>query len=60
VLLHPLPLFNNSIGAHDMGLMDRGLTAYDLLEKAGGEIRAMYLAGGFLPEHLEQGSGGLE
>ena len=52
VLLHPLPLFNNSIGAHDMGLMDRALTAYDLLEKAGGEIRAMYLAGGFLPEHL--------
>jgi NADH-quinone oxidoreductase subunit G len=60
VLLHPLPLFNNSVGAHDMGLMDRGLTAHDLLEKAGGEIRAMYLAGGFLPEHLERGSGGLE
>ncbi|HSD48026.1 MAG TPA: molybdopterin-dependent oxidoreductase [Pyrinomonadaceae bacterium] len=60
VLMHPLPLFNNSIGAHDMSLMDRGLTAYDLLEKAGGEVRAMYLAGSFLPEHLERGSGGLE
>ena len=54
VLMHPLPLFNNSIGAHDMGLMDRGLTAYDLLEKAGGEVRAMYLAGSFLPEHLRE------
>jgi predicted molibdopterin-dependent oxidoreductase YjgC len=54
VLLHPLPLFNNSIGAHDMGLMDGGLTAYDLLAKAGGEVRAMYLAGGFLPEHLRE------
>jgi predicted molibdopterin-dependent oxidoreductase YjgC len=54
VLMHPLPLFNNSIGAHDIGLMDRGLTAYDLLEKAGGEVRAMYLAGGFLPEHLRE------
>ena len=59
VLLHPLPLFNNSIGAHDMGMMDRGLTASDLLDKAGSEVRAMYLAGSFLPEQLDQGSDGL-
>jgi predicted molibdopterin-dependent oxidoreductase YjgC len=54
VLMHPLPLFNNSVGAHDMGMMDRGLTAYDLLDMAGGDVRAMYLAGGFLPEHLRE------
>jgi NADH-quinone oxidoreductase subunit G len=55
VLMHPLPLFNNSVGAHDMGMMERGLTAYDLLGMAeGGTIRAMYVAGGFLPEHLAE------
>jgi NADH-quinone oxidoreductase subunit G len=54
VLLHPLPLFNNSFGAHDMGMMDRGLTAYDMLDMAGDTIRAMYIAGSFLPEHLER------
>jgi NADH-quinone oxidoreductase subunit G len=53
VLLHPLPLFNNSVGAHDMGMMDRGLSPYDLLGMAGDTIRAMYVAGSFLPEHLE-------
>ena len=53
VLLHPLPLFNNSVGAHDMGLMDRNLSPYRLLEMAGEEIKAMYVAGGFLREHLE-------
>ena len=47
VLLHPLPLFNNSVGAHDMG-MDRKRVA-DLLDAAGDSIHAMYVAGGFLP-----------
>lgn len=53
VLLHPLPLFNNSIGAHDMGMMDRHLSPEQLLDMAGETIRAMYVAGSFLPEHLE-------
>ena len=52
VLLHPLPLFNNSVGAHDMGMLDRALSPYDVLDMAGNEIRAMYVAGSFLPEHL--------
>jgi predicted molibdopterin-dependent oxidoreductase YjgC len=59
VLLHPLPLFNNSVGAHDMGMMDRQLSPHQLLEMAGGTIRAMYVAGSFLPEHLERRSDGL-
>ena len=53
VLLHPLPLFNNSVGAHDMRLMDRNLSPYEMLDIAGETIKAMYVAGGFLPEHLE-------
>lgn len=52
VLLHPLPLYNNSIGAHDMGLMRGGKSASQILEEAGGTVRAMYIAGSFLPEHL--------
>jgi NADH-quinone oxidoreductase subunit G len=47
VLLHPLPLFNNSVGAHDMG-MDRKSMA-DLLAAAGDSIHAMYVAGSLLP-----------
>ncbi|HET6891599.1 MAG TPA: molybdopterin-dependent oxidoreductase, partial [Pyrinomonadaceae bacterium] len=52
VLLHPLPLFNNSIGAHDMGLMNGALTATQMLDAAGGSIRALYVAGSFLREQL--------
>ncbi len=53
VLLHPLPLYNNSVGAHDMGLTDgAGLSATQLLDAAGDGIRAMYVAGSFLPEQL--------
>ncbi len=52
MLLHPLPLYNNSVGAHDMGLM-RGLqNAGQILDAAGDTVRAMYIAGSFLPEHL--------
>jgi NADH-quinone oxidoreductase subunit G len=53
LLLQPLPRFNNSVGAHDMGMMDRNLSPHQMLDMAGGEIRAMYVAGGFLPEHFE-------
>ena len=52
VLLHPLPLFNNSIGAHDMGLMNGAMTATQMLDAAGESIRALYVAGSFLREHL--------
>ena len=52
VLLHPLPLYNNSVGAHDMGLADGQMNATQILENAGEAIRALYLAGSFLPEHL--------
>jgi predicted molibdopterin-dependent oxidoreductase YjgC len=54
VLLHPLPLYNNSVGAHDMGMMggEQALSATQMLDAAGEEIRAMYVAGSFLPEQL--------
>lgn len=52
VLLHPLPLYNNSIGVHDMGLMDADLNVTQLLAGAGDQIRAMYVAGSFQPEDL--------
>src|SRR6266850_1911364 len=56
VLLHPLPLFNNSVGAHDMGMMNGApgaLGATQMLDAAGDAIRAMYVAGSFLPEQLK-------
>ena len=52
VLLHPLPLYNNSTGAHDIGLMQSGKSARQILGAAGDEVRAMYIAGSFLPDHL--------
>ncbi|MDT4953368.1 MAG: NADH-quinone oxidoreductase subunit, partial [Acidobacteriota bacterium] len=51
VLLHPLPLYNNSVGAHDMGLMRGGKSAVQILDAAGETVRAMYVAGSFLPGH---------
>ncbi|MDX6612272.1 MAG: NADH-quinone oxidoreductase subunit [Blastocatellia bacterium] len=53
VLLHPLPLYNNSVGAQDMGMMSGASSATQLLDSAGGDLRAMYVAGSFLPEHLD-------
>ena len=53
VLFHPLPLFNNSFGAHDMGMMDGAMTPSEMLEASGDAIRAIYVAGSFLPQHLE-------
>src|SRR5690242_2308935 len=52
-LFHPLPFFNNSIGAHDLGMMDAPVTPAQLLDHAGNSIRALYMAGSFLPEHLK-------
>jgi len=53
VLLHPLPLFNNSVGAHDMRLMDRNVSPEEMLDMAGETIKALYVAGGFMPQHLK-------
>jgi NADH-quinone oxidoreductase subunit G len=50
VLLHPLPLFNNSVGALDMGMNGKSLS--ELFALAGDSIRAMFVAGSFLPEHF--------
>jgi NADH-quinone oxidoreductase subunit G len=50
ILLHPLPLFNNSVGALDMGL--HGQTLAGMLGAAGTSIRALYVAGSLLPENL--------
>jgi NADH-quinone oxidoreductase subunit G len=50
VLLHPLPLFNNSVGAYDMA----HATARDvveLLSHGGEKVRAAYIAGSLLPSH---------
>lgn len=52
-LFHPLPFFNNSVGAHDMGMMDASITPAELLDAAGNTIHALYVAGGFLPQQLE-------
>ncbi|MFN2493275.1 MAG: molybdopterin-dependent oxidoreductase [Pyrinomonadaceae bacterium] len=52
VLLHPLPFFNNSVGAHDMGLMNGALNVTQMLDEAGNSIRALYVAGSFLTQHL--------
>jgi NADH-quinone oxidoreductase subunit G len=59
VLLHPLPLFNNSVGAHDTGMMNGAMSTTQMLDAAGGAIRALYLAGSFLPEHLQGREGAL-
>lgn len=50
VSLHPLPLFNNSVGALDMGMNGKSLS--ELFARAGDSIRAMFVAGSFLPEHF--------
>src|SRR3989337_1964467 len=35
-----------------MGLDEGAMTVAEMIDRAGGEIRAMYLAGSFLPEQL--------
>ena len=51
-LLHPLPLYNNSVGVHDVGLMSGKLDAAGMLARAGAGIHTLYVAGSFLPQHL--------
>ncbi|MBD0327383.1 MAG: molybdopterin-dependent oxidoreductase, partial [Pyrinomonadaceae bacterium] len=52
VLLHPLPLYNNSIGAHDIMLARGAKTVSEMLDGAGETVRALYAAGSFLSEQL--------
>jgi NADH-quinone oxidoreductase subunit G len=52
VLFHPLPRYNNSFGARDMGLGDGAMTATQMLDAAGDSIRALYVTGSFLPSQL--------
>jgi NADH dehydrogenase/NADH:ubiquinone oxidoreductase subunit G len=59
VLLHPLPLFNNSVGAHDMA-GGKWLSAAGLLSSAGDEVRAAYLAGSLLASHDAQALGRMD
>ncbi|MDT7604079.1 MAG: formate dehydrogenase, partial [Acidobacteriota bacterium] len=51
-LFHPLPLFNNSVGVHDIGLMSGRTDATQLLAACGDGIHALYVAGSFLPRHF--------
>ncbi|HXD31799.1 MAG TPA: NADH-quinone oxidoreductase subunit NuoG [Pyrinomonadaceae bacterium] len=63
VLVHPLPLYNNSIGALDMGMMTGATNVNELLDSTGQSVRALYIAGSLLPEHLsghEESLGGLD
>jgi len=53
VLLHPLPLHNNSVGAHDMGMMNGAMNVPQMLDSAGDAIRAVYMAGSFPSEQLQ-------
>lgn len=53
VLLHPLPLFNNSVGAHDM-MSDSGVTADEILAEAGKTVRALYVAGGLKSDSITE------
>jgi len=58
LLLHPLPLFNNSVGAHDMGMDRKGVA--DLLDAAGSSVRAMYVVGSLLSESSRDALGKLD
>ncbi|HST53373.1 MAG TPA: molybdopterin-dependent oxidoreductase [Pyrinomonadaceae bacterium] len=58
-LLHPLPLYNNSVGVQDLGLLDGALNPLEILDAAGSDVRAMYVAGSFLPAHVEGREGAL-
>jgi len=58
LLLHPLPLFNNSVGAHDMEMA--GKSVADLLAAAGDSIHTMYVAGSFLPDDQQDSLGKLD
>jgi NADH-quinone oxidoreductase subunit G len=58
LLLHPLPLFNNSVGAHDMEMGRKGVA--EVLDAAGASVHAMYVAGSFLPGDQQDALGKLD
>ena len=58
VLLHPLPLFNNSVGAHDM-LASNARDVTDLVSEVGKSIHAMIAAGNPLLPPVGGAEGGL-
>jgi hypothetical protein len=53
ILLHPLPFFQQQLSARTTGHDGPPLSPRQILDKAGAEIRALYMAGSFLPEHLK-------
>lgn len=53
-LLHPLPLSSNSIGAYDLGLFNGSVeNSKEIIEAAGKQIKAVYIAGSFLNQEVE-------
>lgn len=54
VLVHPLPFFNNSVGAQDMGLGSAPSSIADILSQAGKDVHALYVAGSLLPDQLRE------
>jgi NADH-quinone oxidoreductase subunit G len=58
VLLHPLPLFNNSVGAHDMS-QDSGKKVDDVLRADSDSIRGLIIAGNPLVPNVGGDEGGM-
>jgi NADH-quinone oxidoreductase subunit G len=58
-LFHPLPIYNNSVGVQDIGMMNGRIDAGAMLAACGESIHALYVAGSFLPQHLAGREGAL-
>lgn len=53
VLLHPLPLYSNSVGVHDIGLFSGAIRdAKEMVDSCGNKIKALYVAGSFLNQDV--------
>lgn len=59
ILVHPLPLYNNSVGALDMA-MGKAQSVRELFDTTGDSVRAMYVAGSFLPAQLQEHEAALD
>ncbi|MGH9899407.1 MAG: molybdopterin oxidoreductase family protein, partial [Pyrinomonadaceae bacterium] len=56
-MFHPLAVYNNSVGVYDIGLMNDQYSVTQVLNEAGTDLRALYMAGslaGFTAEDLEK------
>ena len=54
ILLHPLPLYNNSIGIYDIGLRNGAPdNVREIIDAVGQGIKAFYIAGSLLERDLE-------